>query len=430
MRRQIPASGASCYGASRERLVRCRVPVNAMSRIYPDGSARCLRSWGASTALLVAPVLAIPAAEFGGLGEPVSASGFTESIERRAAAVGRFHDHGEPSNFEQLMLELINRSRADPGAEASRLGIDLNEGLDAGSIEDTPKQPLALHPDLIRSARAHSEWMLENDEFSHTGIDGSDSGNRMSAAGYMFAGSWTWGENIAWGGSTGQIDFETHTIALHERLFISPGHRENLANGNFDELGLGVLGGEFDGYNAVMVTQNFARSSATPGPLVLGVVFADADGDGFYDPGEGVAGVRVKPAGNDWHTVTSSSGGYAVPYPAGEGSFELLFSDEAGGAWRRLLVSATGENLKVDLDLALNPLTALSLLPGSLQVSESGTLEMEAAGTPGIEFELQESADLIEWTTVAQFSMEGDGLTAIQYAPDSLGGARFYRVSH
>jgi hypothetical protein len=44
---------------------------------------------------------------------------------------------------EQLMLELINRARANPVAEASRDGIDLNEGLAPGTISAAAKQPLA-----------------------------------------------------------------------------------------------------------------------------------------------------------------------------------------------------------------------------------------------------------------------------------------------
>lgn len=41
--------------------------------------------------------------------------------------------------YEQYLLELINRARADPGAEAARLGISLNQGLSPGTIWDTEK---------------------------------------------------------------------------------------------------------------------------------------------------------------------------------------------------------------------------------------------------------------------------------------------------
>ncbi len=47
--------------------------------------------------------------------------------------------------------------------------------------------------------------MLNTDVFSHTGANGSSAGGRVSAAGYAFTGAWTWGENIAWRGTTGTL---------------------------------------------------------------------------------------------------------------------------------------------------------------------------------------------------------------------------------
>jgi serralysin len=103
----------------------------------------------------------------------------------------------QPSAFEQYFLELVNRARANPGAEAARLGIDLNQGLGNGTIANTAKQPLAMNDLLNTSAQAHSDWMLATDTFSHTGANGSSPGDRMKAAGYGFTGSWAWGENIS-----------------------------------------------------------------------------------------------------------------------------------------------------------------------------------------------------------------------------------------
>ena len=93
-----------------------------------------------------------------------------------------------PTANEQLMVELINRARANPAAEASRLGIDLNEGLSAGTISTAAKQPLAINPYLTDGARKHSQWMIDNDTFSHTGQGGSAPNDRMTGAGYIFAG--------------------------------------------------------------------------------------------------------------------------------------------------------------------------------------------------------------------------------------------------
>ena len=43
----------------------------------------------------------------------------------------------QPTAYEQYFLELVNRARANPGGEAARLGIDLNQGLAAGTISAT-----------------------------------------------------------------------------------------------------------------------------------------------------------------------------------------------------------------------------------------------------------------------------------------------------
>ncbi len=101
------------------------------------------------------------------------------------------------SPFDQYLLELVNRARLDPLAEAARYGIDLNQGLSSGTISAAAKQPLAGNTDLAQASEAHSEWMLAANTFSHYGPGGSTPGDRMGDAGYDFTGSWTWGENIS-----------------------------------------------------------------------------------------------------------------------------------------------------------------------------------------------------------------------------------------
>ena len=54
---------------------------------------------------------------------------------------------------EQLMLELINRARMNPAAEAARQGIDLNQGLAPGTISAAPKQVLAMNDLLVAVGR-------------------------------------------------------------------------------------------------------------------------------------------------------------------------------------------------------------------------------------------------------------------------------------
>ena len=69
----------------------------------------------------------------------------------------------QPTAEEQYLLELVNRARQNPTAEAQLYGISLNEGLSPGTISETPKPPLAFNLNLIDAAREHSQWMLDTD---------------------------------------------------------------------------------------------------------------------------------------------------------------------------------------------------------------------------------------------------------------------------
>ncbi|MEL6889240.1 MAG: CAP domain-containing protein [Pseudomonadota bacterium] len=167
------------------------------------------------------------------------------------------------SDFERQMLELIN-------AERAARGID----------------PLTLELRLNDASEDHSTWIDDTLNFSHTGIGGSNPGDRMRDAGFQFSGSWTWGENIAYQSERGAAGISDDVVDLHSSLMNSPGHRANILNPNFELIGIGIEEGDGRGFDAVYVTQNFARTSApvqldvpqpptpTPADTLLG-----ADGD-------------------------------------------------------------------------------------------------------------------------------------------------------
>ncbi len=121
---------------------------------------------------------------------------------------------------EQYLLELINRGRLDPLAEAARYDTTLNAGIAGAQIDATAKQVLAPNELLNTAATDHSLWMLANDDFSHTGAGGTTAGQRMAAAGYAEPGTFGWGENLAalWGG--GPIDLGAAIDAHHRGLFL------------------------------------------------------------------------------------------------------------------------------------------------------------------------------------------------------------------
>ena len=145
--------------------------------------------------------------------------------------------------LEEQMLELVNDERANAGLNPLRFNDTLND-----SSED------------------HSSWMLDADVFEHQGVNGSTPHARMEDAGYQFEGNWHSGENIAWMSEDNVPGHEDEVVALHNGLMNSPGHRANILNPDFTEIGIGIEAGLFsvqnDEYSSVMISQNFAHTDA------------------------------------------------------------------------------------------------------------------------------------------------------------------------
>jgi Ca2+-binding RTX toxin-like protein len=272
------------------------------------------------------------------------------------------------SAYDQLLLELVNRARMDPLGEAARLGIDLNAGLAAGTISATPKQPLAPNNNLVTAARAHSQFMVDTDQFNHAGIGDGTPTSRMQAAGYTLTGSWATGENIAWVGTTGTVNLLASTLSIADNLFRSAGHRVNSLNDNFRELGTGVVEGPFKAgaytYNAVMATENFGLSGGKI--FVSGVAINDLDGDNFYDIGEARGDISVSVSTLDvldGTDITEAAGGYGIGVRAG--SHVVTFSGGDLAAPVGVTVTAASANVKVDLAGAGEILSSVTAALGS-----------------------------------------------------------------
>ncbi|MBS1301750.1 CAP domain-containing protein [Loktanella sp. SALINAS62] len=293
---------------------------------------------------------------------------------------------------EQYLLELINRARLDPAAEAERQGLDLNAGLKAGTIGTDARQALAPNAMLEDAAEGHSVWMLENDSFSHGGQNGSNGGDRMRAEGYDFTGHWSWRENLAWRGVTGtSIDVGAAILAHHEGLFGSETHRVNTFAPQLREIGIAQVTGQFthDGidYAASMMTQNFAVAG-TDG-FVTGVAYDDRDGNRFYSIGEGVKGVAIHSGAAS--ASTTAAGGYALAVTPGSATDVTVMVDDAVLA--ELAIDTSHGNVKLDVVTDGDGDTVL-LLSGSATVM-SGLSEVRLLGVADLDLTGSETGDFL-----------------------------------
>jgi serralysin len=246
----------------------------------------------------------------------------------------------EPTAQDQYMLELLNRARLNPQAEADLLlNGTLNEGLPGGTISTTAKQPLAFNLNLFNAAQGHSKWMLDNNTFTHEeGLKGSLVGDRATSAGYIWNKmGGKIGENIAWNGTNRTPDWTAFVEQQHNNLFIDKniagrGHRTNMLDPNFREIGISSIVGKFTSngivYNSVMTTQDFG-SDAGENAFLTGVAYIDKIAkDKFYTVGESLGKITVNAVSNGQKFTTTSfeSGGYSLGLAPG--NYDVTFTGD------------------------------------------------------------------------------------------------------
>lgn len=109
---------------------------------------------------------------------------------------------------ERIMLDMVNQARKKNGAG-----------------------PLSVNMDLTRVARTKAKDMIAKNYFSHTSPTFGSPFDMMRHFGIVYR---TAGENLAGAGSV---------ATAHTNLMNSPGHRANILNGSYREIGIGVVSG-------------------------------------------------------------------------------------------------------------------------------------------------------------------------------------------
>ena len=327
-----------------------------------------------------------------------------ESLESRRVLTGL-----NPTGMEQEMLELVNRVRMNPEGEPDELFISTDPGnpnffrsTDAGVnaafsafgtngtaflsdwASETAAPPLAWNEGLQNASLAHNNEMVNQNAQSHQ-LPGEDPLlTRAENGGYDWSGSVSVGENV--------FAFTENNLHGHTAFIVDwgtgpngmqspPGHRDNIMDSKWEEVGISIISSPFSGSGDVgpfVMTQDFGTRANYGSPRVLGVAFTDADGDNFYDDGEGLGGVtiEVSNASNTFTTTTMTAGGYQVAVPAG--TYNVVAS---GGSLAQPLslgsVTVGTENVKIDLETSSAP-PAGGQVAGTLFVdtNENGFVEV------------------------------------------------------
>jgi hypothetical protein len=301
-------------------------------------------------------------------------------------------DSNQPTQYEQFMLQLINRARANGNAEMARLGnaANVNEGpptvgVHVWEIYNTV-QPLAWNIQLAAAAQTHTNNLQSSDWRLNVGIyagphsvnsnfpaGASTSQQRIANAGYVattagvrttpafqFPGpenvAWGWGGNNGWSNAEMLAAFNgAHELLFEDLDIAGRGHRNTTMLEHFREIGLGTSfgsdnqGGPVDTYYMV---QNFGRSSTQTNPFLTGLAYNDGDNNNFFTPnaGESITGltVQARQAGVTVASVAAfETGGYSLPLAAG--SYQIFFVKADGTEHAAGTVAMGADNVALNV---------------------------------------------------------------------------------
>jgi hypothetical protein len=258
----------------------------------------------------------------------------------------------EPTTEETLILEFINRCRADPTADADRIApagsaprLPSATTIDFAMFRSEmaaikPAPPLIFDLRLLDAARKHSHYMIlhglgHDEKPGEPGFSGADPSARAKAAGWGSGAGEDcfreapdpWGSHVAfivdWGpGGTG---------GMQPRR----GHRTNITNPSYTCIGVGALPHD----NRLSVTHDLGSDGRR---YAGGVVFVDRDRDGWYGLGEGRGGVTIQVGGQ--RVSSWASGAYAIEIPTGA----AVLTMKAGGNEITRPIPAAPGNVKID----------------------------------------------------------------------------------
>ena len=362
----------------------------------------------------------------------------------RAATPTQYTADGSPTGLEEEIRWRVNRGRFDSASENQTRGT---------SYSDVPASagPLAPNQSITLAARHQSEDMAKKNLFQHATVPGSAYYNptnqpnpwdRMQAEGYSWNNA---GENIAAGYSGAE--------AVYVGWWNSTGHRQNMYNSVLREIGNGYYYWSSSTYKSYYTMD---LGSSGNNCFFTDTLFRDANSNGLYDQGEGIAGLSVTLlVGGNLHgyfDLSSAVGSFAIPIQsiATAAAVQVVFSNTTAATITlsvprdyhvyTTVALAPGEGRVFGTfskpagvrNVGLRDVSPLlpALVPPRLAIARSGTNILLAwPSENGLQYLPQRSTNFLVWSNLTAGYQAGTGSNMTCSDPAAVAGNRkFYRL--
>jgi len=150
-----------------------------------------------------------------------------------------------PGPLETFLYDTINQNTVN------ELDINIEKIISETNIERIQDNKKVLKENSILNVTAYikAKDMLDRQYFEHTSPDGKGVSDLANSAGYSYI---TVGENLALGNFATSADIVTAWMN-------SPGHRANILNDSYTEIGVGVVSGVYEGRKVWIAVQHFGK---------------------------------------------------------------------------------------------------------------------------------------------------------------------------
>jgi hypothetical protein len=168
--------------------------------------------------------------------------------------------------FSQILISFVGRTL--PGVLGIASNITAQELVQLTNIQrqENGLSQLNLNSTLSQSAQLKGADMLAKNYWAHTAPDGRTPWSFFTQAGYSYAYA---GENLA-------RDFMDPGSVVNAWMN-SPTHRDNILSGRFNEIGIAVVHGTFQGQDTTLIVQHFGTPVKAAVPAKIGQITEAAE---------------------------------------------------------------------------------------------------------------------------------------------------------